>query len=147
MVTHKELMRQDRGWGLFCQISLAPLVAGTVEWLIAVWACWFIGAQYFAPWTWLAHLAAVYPLPKPATWLRAVSLAWAGWDVAQSGMDWVTLAAYLWIALIPALAQLPQRWGPLAARVILHALALWFLLQMDHIAGLIGLVGLIVILV
>ena len=60
MATYRTLLQQDRGWGLLCQMSVAPLVAGTLEWLIAVGACWFIGAPYAAPWTWLAHLAAAY---------------------------------------------------------------------------------------
>ena len=111
MVTYKTLMQQDRGWGLVCQMSVAPLVAGTLEWLIAVCAFWFIGAHYLAPWTWLAHLAAAYPLGGPAMWLRVGALAWAGWAFMRSGIDWATLAVFLWILLIPALTQLPHRWG------------------------------------
>ena len=146
MVTYKTLMQQDRGWGLVCQMSVAPLVAGTLEWLIAVCAFWFIGAHYLAPWTWLAHLAAAYPLGGPAMWLRVGALAWAGWAFMRSGMDWATLAVFLWILLIPALTQLPHRWGGWAGRTAAYGLAFWFLLQMDHIAGLIGLVGLLLVL-
>jgi hypothetical protein len=34
-----------------------------------------------------------------------------------------------------------------AARVAVHGMALWFILQMDHITGLIGLVGLLLLLI
>ena len=147
MATHKSLLQQDRGWGLFCQMSLAPLLAGTLEWLIAVGACWFIGASYIAPWTWLAHLAAAYPLGGVATGLRALSLAWAGWAFLRAGLEWSELTPYLGILLISALAAAGGRWRLWAARVAAHGLALWFILQMDHIAGLIGLVGLLLLLI
>ena len=53
---------------------------------------------------------------------------------------------YLWFLLISALAAAPRRWGVWAARVAVHGMALWFILQMDHITGLIGLVGLLLLL-
>lgn len=146
MATDRTLLRQDRGWGLFCQVSVAPLLAGTLEWLIAAGACWFIGAPYAAPWTWLAHLAAAYPLGWAATALRGLSLAWAGWFFLRTGMAWGELTPYLWVLLITSLAAAPHRWGVWAARVAVHGLALWFLLEMDHISGLIGLVGLLLLL-
>jgi hypothetical protein len=34
-----------------------------------------------------------------------------------------------------------------AARIAMHGLALWFILQIDHISGLIGLVGLLLLLI
>ena len=144
MATYRTLLQQDRGWGLFFQMSVAPLVAGTLEWLIAVGACWFIGAPYAAPWTWLAHLAAAYPRAGAATGLRMLSLAWAGWEFMRTGMEWGALTPYLWFVLISALAAAPHRWG---ARVAVHGLALWFILQIDHISGLIGLVGLLLLLI
>ena len=140
-------MRQDRGWGLFCQVSVAPLLAGTVGWLIAGGACWLIGAPYLAPWTWLAHLAAAYPLGIAAMALRALSLGWAGWALLGGGAAWGDLTPFLWFLLISALAAAPQRWGVWAARVAVHGLALWFILQMEHITGLIGLVGLLLLLI
>lgn len=147
MATYRSLLQQDRGWGLFCQMSVAPLIAGTLEWLVAVGACWFIGASYAAPWTWLAHLAAAYPRAGAATGLRALSLVWAGWEFLRTGMEWGQLTPYLWFVLITALAAAPHRWGVWAARIAVHGLALWFILQIDHISGLIGLVGLLLLLI
>ena len=117
VATHRTLLQQDRGWGLFCQISVAPLLAGTLEWLIAVGAFWFIGVPYVAPWTWLAHLAAAYPQVGAATGLRALSVAWAGWAFLRTGMAWGELTPYLWFLLISALAAAPQRWGVWTARI------------------------------
>ena len=147
MATHRTLLPQDRGWGLVCQVSVAPLLAGTVEWLIAVSACWLIGAPYLAGWTWLAHLAAAYPLGAAALGLRALSLAWAGWALLRGGVAWEALVPYLLVLLVSALAAAPHRWGVWAARIAVHGLALWFILQMEHITGLIGLVGLLLLLI
>ena len=147
MATRSSLLGQDRGWGLFCQLSIAPLLAGTAEWLVAAGACWLVGASYAAPWTWLAHIAARYPLHSAATGLRLLSLGWAGWALLRTGTAWGEFTPYLWVLLITALAALPHRRAVWAARLALHGFVLWFVLRMEHVGGLIGLAGLLMLLI
>ena len=64
----------------------------------------------------------------------------------NGGVAWEALVPYLLVLLVSALAAVPHGWGVWAARIAVHGLALWFILQMEHITGLIGLVGLLLLL-
>lgn len=141
MAIDRSLLQQDRGWGLFCQMSVAPLIVGTLEWLIAVGACWFIGASYAAPWTWLAHLAAA---PTPG---RRRGHRTAGAFTCLGGMGVPAHRYGVRSTDSLPVVRADHRAGRGAAPLGRVGRALWFILQIDHISGLIGLVGLLLLLI